>query len=101
MSLAHKDNRRSLYEWEYPVTKVIHTHEGCIVGNHYHKKRTEVFVLLAGSGTALMDGEFFRIQPFNDMIALPGKAHSFSLDANSILLELSNQPYDPSDDYKT
>jgi mannose-6-phosphate isomerase-like protein (cupin superfamily) len=90
-----------LYEFEYPVTKILDIHEDCVVGNHYHKLRKETFVLVSGSGVATMGGQNFPLTLFEAVEAGEGLEHSFELKRGSVLIEFSNKKYDPTDDYKT
>jgi mannose-6-phosphate isomerase-like protein (cupin superfamily) len=101
MSLVSSNNRRDLYEWNYPVTKVLEVLEDCIVGDHYHKERDEVFILLNGKGTALIGDKMFVIKKFEEMHAPRGMKHTFYLEKGSILLEFATKEYDPTDDYKS
>ena len=96
----HKDNRRTLYEFEYPVTKILEIHEDCVLGNHYHKKRTEVFVLLKGSIVATLNGVDQEMKPFEPLKVEPEVMHTFKAKEGSILLEFATRFYDPTDDYK-
>jgi mannose-6-phosphate isomerase-like protein (cupin superfamily) len=101
MSLINKDDRRSLYEWRYPVTKVLKIHKDCIVGNHYHKLRKEMFILLKGIGEATIGDKVFEMTHFEEIPVDEGVMHSFCLSKGSILLEFATKDYDPTDDYKS
>ena len=100
MSLQSKDKRRSLYEFEYPVTKILDIHKDCLVGNHYHKKRDETFILLRGRGISLIDDVTKDMGLHEEFAVRRGKLHSFYLFKGSLLLEFATKKYDPKDDYK-
>ena len=103
MSLVHKDKRRELYECAIDncIMKYIIASKKCVVGNHYHKKRIEAFVLLSGRAYAKI-GTFpaFRMKRHQEVKVMKKVKHTFTLNKGSILLELANNKYDPKDDYK-
>jgi len=104
LKLVSEDNRRKLFEFgnggTWKVCKVLEIKEDSTVGNHYHKKKDEMFVLLRGEGTFLLDGvEVDRSAPFS-LFVERGKYHAFELKAGSILLGLASETHDPTDDYK-
>lgn len=98
----HEDERRTLEDWA--EAKVITAKKDCILGGHYHKIKTEKFMLLEGKcfmtiHTSIGDvkrkmsrGEFYTIDP--------GTKHSFKLIEGSVLLGLCSHSYDAQDDYK-
>lgn len=100
MSLKHKDNRRSLYEYKYPVTKLLVFHEDAVAGDHYHKERDELFILLKGSGKAKFGEKELEVTLLEEMEVKAGIHHTFTLTKDSILLEFATKEYDPTDDYK-
>lgn len=95
------DARRDLYEFEgYPVCKLIVAKEDCTLGEHYHKRKDEVFVLISGACDAKI-GEFHDYLAILERYEVPaGTFHSFILWKGAILLGFCTQPYDPTDDYK-
>lgn len=100
----HDDERRTLIEWiqDFPVRscKVVVAKGECLVGNHYHKNKDEIFYLLKGSGEVELDGLWETLN-IGDVIYIPaGMRHSFELTDGSILLGASTKPYDKDDEHK-
>lgn len=95
---TNEDNRRKLTS--FPEGKLLEIKEDCVVGRHYHKIKTEYFVLSKGSAklqttTELVDvniGELITIHPFT--------YHEFHIKKGSVLIGLCSHPFDPTDDYK-
>jgi len=93
----NEDGRRKLTA--FPEGKMLEIKEDCIVGNHYHKIKTEYFILTSGecemsinNYTVKMElGKLYKIFPFEN--------HTFNIKAGSILIGLCTHPYDPKDDY--
>lgn len=103
MSLVHKDKRRSLYECSIGdcTIKYLIAIKNCVVGNHFHKKHIEAFVLLTGRAYAKIgEKKALRMKRHREIIVKPKIKHTFTLNKGSVLLELANKKYDPEDDYK-
>jgi D-lyxose ketol-isomerase len=100
--MIHEDERRILEDW--PEAKIITTKKDCVLGNHYHKIKTEKFILVDGFCVIFtMDKDSF-LGPFpmtkgEIYTILPGTKHTFSLKEGSVLIGLCSHPYDKSDDY--
>ena len=104
LTTRHDDERRILTEWikDFPIRscKVVEAKKDCIVGNHYHKNKDEIFYLLKGSGEVELDG-LSEILQIGDIIYIPAnQKHAFELTKGSILLGAATKPYDPNDEYK-
>ena len=98
--MIHEDERRLLVEWgigeNWKVCKTIFIKEDTTLGNHFHKVKTECFMLVSGSG-------FFNDSPMKigkEYIVLPGNEHHFVLIKGSVLIGLCTHEYDKSDDYE-
>lgn len=102
--MTHEDERRILEEW--PEGKLITAKKDCTLGNHYHKIKTEKFILVSGfasmstwaSGRTgktkqMVIGQLYTITP--------NTWHGFDLVAGSVLLGLCSHPYDPTDEYQS
>jgi quercetin dioxygenase-like cupin family protein len=105
---ASSDARRDLFEYAFPaaVTKVIVAKENCTLGKHYHKVKSEYFVLISGACSFFLNDSPTSIHGLmGDMRLMegvwvdPGKPHYFHLKKGSILLGLCSKPYDQTDDY--
>lgn len=92
--MIHEDDRRILES--YPEAKIITAKKTCIIGQHYHKIKTEKFILNYGNcklnGNEMQKGLIYTIEP--------GTHHSFEITEGSILLGFNSHPYDPTDDYR-
>ncbi len=97
---VHKDERRSMYEYRAPITKILVVHSECVLGNHYHKEREETFVLLAGEGIANIGPKNFPMKLHEPIEVERGVMHSFQMGKGSVLLELASKEFDKTDDYK-
>jgi mannose-6-phosphate isomerase-like protein (cupin superfamily) len=100
----HEDDRRILIEWvrDYPVRfcKAIIIKSGTEIGDHYHKKKDEIFYLLKGSGTVTLGDLTYSFQEDTSIFIPRKQNHSFKLKKGSILLGAATKPYDPEDVYE-
>jgi quercetin dioxygenase-like cupin family protein len=101
-SYTHDDSRRTLIEWvkNYPMrsSKIVIAKEDCIVGDHYHNHKTEIFYLLSGEGEFCLgiDGEW---KSLTDVVFVPkGVRHTFRLKGGSILLSAASRQFDSKDE---
>ena len=99
LSSFHEDHRRRLHS--FPEAKLLEIKEDCTIGNHYHKIKTEKFILCKGEATLLIkDGETTPMQIGKIYTVLPEQHHTFNIKASSVLVGLNSMPFDPKDDYK-
>lgn len=113
---THEDDRRKLVDWsdglETKTCKVIVAKEDCTLGKHYHKLKTERFMLVHGEAemerdTELMFGKMhsnFRAQKHSmalhlPYVVVPNVVHTFYLKKGAVLIALIDRVYDPEDDY--
>lgn len=96
--MIHEDERRTLED--FPEGKLITAKEDCFLGDHYHKIKTEKFVLVKGSANFTLSDASQSMTKGVIYSVLPGQRHSFALTEGSILIGLCSHPYDPTDDYK-
>lgn len=100
--MIHEDERRTLEDW--PEAKVITAKQDCTLGGHYHKIKTEKFILLSGSATLVINtivGDVGKKMKKSEVYTIdPNVRHSFEIKQGSVLLGLCSHPYDPSDDYR-
>ena len=104
MKLMHEDERRKLFEW--PVAKRLEIKSACVIGNHYHKNKTEVFVLCDGAATLsrrnVNESEavyYTRMRLGREYEVGPGVWHSFNMAAGSVLMCLASEQHNPEDDH--
>lgn len=97
--MIHEDERRILEGW--PEAKIITAKKGCTLGAHYHKIKTEKFILVSGIASVSIDNSSFQPMQKGEMITIhPGQRHEFDLAIGSVLIGLCSHPYDPKDDYR-
>lgn len=112
---VHEDDRRVLTDWNDDLAtktvKIVQAKKECVLGNHYHKIKTERFMLIKGQADMFrweFDGEHAYTnygargpmtlnKPY---IVKPEVRHSFWLQRGAILVCLVDKEYDPEDDYK-
>lgn len=99
---THEDERRKLIDWsdDLPIKtcKIILMKEDCVLGNHYHKIKTERFMLLSGEGQIRRQDEV-SMELFKPYPVPPGTWHSFFFKKGSILACLIDKPYSSDDDF--
>lgn len=100
-----EDHRRLLIDWndgiDIKTCKIVKAKDDCLLGDHYHKEKTERFMLLHGSAKYSLDGsDMQQMTPLKPLIVKPNVVHSFYLTQGSLLLCLVDRLYDESDDYK-
>lgn len=102
----HEDSRRVLTEWikDLPIrsVKIVEVKDSKMpLGKHYHTKKDEFFYLLKGKGVVTLSGKrVFRTWLFpGETVYIPrGVAHTFELEAGTIMLGASTEPFDPNDE---
>lgn len=100
----NEDSRRLLFEWnddlDIKTCKIVKAKTNCELGNHYHKQKTERFMLLHGSAKfKLNESEWVQMIPFKPLTVKPNVMHSFNLTEGSILACLVDKEYNSKDDY--
>ena len=101
----HEDERRVLYEFSYPVSKVIIASKDTTIGGEYHLKKNELAMLVWGSGKKILSNREDRLATtdliINEIVKIEaGTYHKFELTEGSIILEWADSFYDPKDVYK-
>lgn len=113
--MIHEDDRRTLES--FPEAKIIKVKQDTVIGQHYHKIKTERFILLEGkckliikstsepvsikgkNNTLILKGEY-KMKKGEIYVIEPNIYHEFEIKKDSILLGFNSHPYDPTDDYK-
>lgn len=103
--MIHDDERRTLIDWSdsLPIEtcKIVISKKEAVLGEHYHKKKTERFMLIRGKATLEFDdGTVLHMLPYIAINVLPMQRHKFTVEKDSILICLVDKTYDPDDDYK-
>lgn len=96
--MIHEDERRRLEDW--PEAKVITAKQDCVLGNHFHKEKTEHFILVDGEGDIVVNGNRAKMRKGKMLTVLPNQCHSFYLKKGSVLVGLCSHRYDSNDDFK-
>lgn len=97
--MIHQDERRILEDW--PEAKIITAKQDCILGNHYHKIKTEKFILVDGEASVSINSHVFIPLYKGEMITiLPNEIHAFQMKQGARLIGLCSHPFDPTDDYR-
>lgn len=96
--MIHEDERRTLEDW--PEAKIITAKKDCILGNHYHKIKTEKFILSYGKATITVNGNSEEMIRGALYPVYPGEDHSFLLQKGSVLIGLCSHAFNPDDDYR-
>ena len=101
----HEDERRTLLDWgdsdiKWKTCKLVKAKQACELGNHFHKKKTERFLLVNGScNYQLEDSDPETMIEYEPLTVHPNTKHTFWLSQGSILLCLCSESFDPKDDY--
>lgn len=97
--MRHEDDRRILESW--PEAKIITAKTKCELGNHYHKIKTELFIVITGKVFLVMHyGTVHKMKLGELYTVSPNEKHSFIMSAGSVMIGLCSHPYDQTDDYK-
>ncbi len=100
---THEDERRTLIEWangNFKECKVVKAKVDCLVGQHWHAKKDEVFFLFSGHVYFVVVGDksWGEIDaPFLWQVPR-GTYHAFDLKAGAVLLGAATELYDKDDE---
>ena len=99
--MTHEDERRKLISSPYRggEIKTIQAKKDCVLGNHYHKIKTEDFRLIHGVGTITIEDITHPLIVGLHYIVDINQRHSFSLKKDAVLNCICSHPYDKTDDY--
>ena len=64
---------------------------------HYHKKLTEIYLILEGSGQMELDGEIVPVKPFTAIFIKPGCRHRAI--GKMKIVNVSIPAFDPNDEW--
>jgi quercetin dioxygenase-like cupin family protein len=96
--MIHEDDRRILEDW--PEAKIITAKQNCTLGNHYHKVKTEKFIMVSGIiFVSINGGSFFRMMKGELLTVHPGEKHTFDMSEDAVMIGICSHAYDPKDDY--
>jgi dTDP-4-dehydrorhamnose 3,5-epimerase-like enzyme len=100
---VHEDDRRKLHELppgDYKVCKAIVAKSGCVLGSHYHAKKTESFMLVVGTARRVIIGneQWDYLPAPQEWVVPPGTYHLFDLEPGSVLVGTATELFDPKDE---
>lgn len=99
---VHEDERRKLVEWangSFKECKVLTAKQDCIVGDHFHRNKDEVFYLLSGEAEKVVVGD--KIDFTGNYWFVPrGTYHAFYLREGAVLLGAATEFFDPADEIR-
>lgn len=64
---------------------------------HYHKKLTEIYVILEGEGSIELDGQLYPVKPMTSIMIKPGCRHRAV--GKMKILNIVTPPFDLSDEW--
>lgn len=64
---------------------------------HYHKRMTEIYLILEGNGHIELDGEIFPVRPMTAVLIKPGCRHRAVGDLRVVNIPIP--PFDPTDEW--
>lgn len=111
MMLVHQDERRAISECNLPSGSIKGfrvTSDKLPLGNHYHMRTTEVFLITEGTGTVVSqlvdkegkpigDIEYTTVKEGDVVQVEPYTAHTFFLSPGSKMICMADQPFDQND----
>ncbi len=65
---------------------------------HYHKKMTEIYIVLEGEGYLEADGERIPLKPMTSIMIRPGCVHRAV--GNLRIINVPMPPFDPADEFE-
>lgn len=65
---------------------------------HYHKKMTEIYIVLEGEGYLELDGERIPLKPMTSVMIRPGCVHRAV--GNLRIINVPMPPFDPADEFE-
>ncbi len=65
---------------------------------HYHKKMTEIYIVLEGEGYLEADGEIIPLKPMTTVMIRPGCVHRAV--GNLRIINVPMPPFDPTDEFE-
>lgn len=65
---------------------------------HYHKKMTEIYIVLEGEGYLELDGEKIPLKPMTSVMIRPGCVHRAV--GNLRIINVPMPPFDPADEFE-
>ncbi len=90
-------SRRAFCVPENPVASIHMVDISKEARTHYHKKMTEIYLILEGEGHIELDDEVFPVKPMTSILIKPGCRHRAIGEMKIINIPVPT--FDPSDEY--
>src|SRR3990167_769450 len=103
---VHEDERRIIIEWisdqQFRTAKAVIGKGSGVVGDHYHNKKDEIFLLFIGHAKRVVigDKEELNVPALKRWFVPKGTYHLFELEPGAILLGACTKPFDINDELK-
>jgi mannose-6-phosphate isomerase-like protein (cupin superfamily) len=89
--------RRAFASADNPVATIHMVDIDCDARTHYHKRLTEVYLVLEGTGHIELDGERHPVRPMTAVLIKPGCRHRAI--GNLRIVNIPVPAFDPSDEW--
>ena len=89
-------SRRAFCVPENPVASIHLVEISAEARVHYHKKMTEIYLILEGSGHLELDGELVPVKPMTSVLIKPGCRHRAI--GNMRIINIPVPTFDPADE---
>ncbi len=89
--------RRAFVEPDNPVASIHLVEIKKDAECHYHKKMTEIYLVLEGEGHMELDGELYPIKPLSTVLIKPGCRHRAVGEMKIINIPIPT--FDPADEF--
>ena len=90
-------SRRAFVSPDNPVATLHRVDVKEMARVHYHKRLTEIYLVLEGSGHMELDGELFPVKPMSAILIKPGCRHRAI--GNLRIVNLPVPAFDPEDEW--
>jgi oxalate decarboxylase/phosphoglucose isomerase-like protein (cupin superfamily) len=101
----NKNERRLLYDWDINFSsksiKLIFLKSGYIVGNHYHKNKDEIFILINGSINKLHLNKkiYSNVKSPTAWLVKRGVFHKYFCKEKATIVCLASETFNHDDDF--
>ena len=104
-AIKHEDERRILFDFaqgDFKSAKAVIVKQAIAIGEHYHNKKDEHFLLLQGKFIELVVGGSIshNVEAPYAVNVPKGTYHKFVCEAGSILIGVATELFDPNDEIK-
>jgi len=89
--------RRGFVDAENSIASVHQVEIKADAQTHYHKRMTEIYVILKGTGEMELDGERIPVRPMSSIMIHPGCRHRAI--GRLKILNIAIPKFDPSDEW--